>query len=153
MILHSWGRVSYATYTPYSTRVFLARLTRSDTIRVNRPDHSVRSEVLSPTPHRDGRATTSPLYSYVRGLYRTDWHVTFHVHLFGGPGETHTHSSLTRISFNAHKIHFGVLCKPLFPSFISSFCSSESSTLLPRRAASRLSKKAYGRGQLFLHST
>ncbi len=78
-----------------------------------------------------GWATTSPLYSYVRGLYWTDWHVTFHVHLFGGPGETHTHLSLTRISFNGHKIHFGVLCKPLFPTFISSFCSSESSTLLP----------------------
>jgi hypothetical protein len=28
----------YAAYTPYSTRVFLVRLTRSDAIRVNRPD-------------------------------------------------------------------------------------------------------------------
>ncbi len=44
----------------------------------------------------------------------------------------------------AHKIHFGVLCKPLFPSFISSFCSSENSMLLPCHAASMLSKKAYG---------
>jgi hypothetical protein len=64
----------------------------------------------------------------------------FHVHLFGGPGETHIHSSLTRISFNAHKIHFGVLCRPLFPSFNSRFCASKSSMLLPCRAASRLSK-------------
>jgi hypothetical protein len=31
----------------------------------------------------------------------------------------------------------------LFPSLISCFCSSESSTLLLRHAASRLSKKAY----------
>ncbi len=31
--------VSWAAYTPYSTRVFLARLTRSDTIRVRKPDH------------------------------------------------------------------------------------------------------------------
>jgi hypothetical protein len=36
------------------------------------------------------------------------------------------------------KIHFGVLCRPLFPSFNSRFCSSESSTLLPHCAASRL---------------
>ncbi len=61
-----------------------------------------------------GQATTSPLYSFVRGSYWTDWHVIFHVHLFGGPGKTHTHSSLTRISFNAHKIHFDILSTPTF---------------------------------------
>jgi hypothetical protein len=34
---------------------------------------------------------------------------------------------------------------PFFVSFNSSFCSSESSMLLPHCATSRLSKKAYGR--------
>ncbi len=34
---------------------FLGRLTRSDAIRVIRPDRWVRSEVLSPTPHWDMR--------------------------------------------------------------------------------------------------
>ncbi len=38
---------------PYSTTLFLVRLTRSDAIRVTRPDRWVRPEVLSPTPHRD----------------------------------------------------------------------------------------------------
>ncbi len=37
--LKDYKCVSYAVYTPYSTRVFLARLTRSDAIRVIRPDH------------------------------------------------------------------------------------------------------------------
>ncbi len=37
-----------------------------------------------------------------------------HVHLFGDPGEIHIHSSLTRISFNSHKNHFGVLRRLLF---------------------------------------
>ena len=37
-----------------------------------------------------------------------------HVHLFGNPGEIHIHLSLTRISFKAYKIQFGILSKPLF---------------------------------------
>jgi hypothetical protein len=39
---------------------------------------------------------------------------------------------------------------PFFVSFNSSFCSSESSTLLPCCAASRLSKKTYGTGSACL---
>ena len=38
-------------------------------------------------------------------------------------------------------MHYGVLWRPLFPSFNSRFCSSESSTLLPCHAAFRLSKR------------
>jgi hypothetical protein len=66
-----------------------------------------------------------------------------HVHLFGDLSKIHIHLSLTRQEsvLNAHKIHFGVLSKPLFPSFNSSFCSTESSMLLPRHAVSRLIKR------------
>jgi hypothetical protein len=49
-------------------------------------------------------------------LYQTDRHVTFPVHLFGDPGKIHIHSSLTRISFNSHKIHFGNLRTTPFSS-------------------------------------
>ncbi len=85
--------------------------------------------------------TTSSLYSYVGDQYQTDGHIMIHVHLFGDPGETHIHSSLARISLNAHKIQFGILSKPLFPSFTSSFCVTESSMLLPCHAVFRLFKR------------
>ncbi len=103
---------------------------------------------MSPTPHRvmswQGQHINcwdAGLHSYVGVQYQTDRHVTIHVHLFGDPGKIHIHSSLARISFNSYKIHFGILCKPFFPSFNSRFCSPENSTLIPRCAASRLSKR------------
>ncbi len=71
---------------------------RSDTIRVTKPDRWVRSEVLSPTPHRDMRwqvhhiITTSSLHSYIGAQYWTDQHIRIHVHLFGGPCKIHMHS-------------------------------------------------------------
>jgi hypothetical protein len=58
--------------------------------------------------------TTSFLFSYVGDKYKTDGHVTIHVHLFGDPGEIHILLSLIRISFKAHKIHFGTLRTTFF---------------------------------------
>ncbi len=50
--LHSWdqGHVVGRLYSIKYKSIFCA-LTRSDAIRVIRPDHWVRSEVLIPTPH------------------------------------------------------------------------------------------------------
>jgi hypothetical protein len=92
--------------------------------------------------------TTSSLNSYVGACIGQTKHVRIHVHLFGGPGKIHMHSSLIRISLNSHNFLFGYLTK-LHHYFLSvTFSSPPSSTLFSCRAASRLTEKAQGMSAL-----
>ncbi len=107
---------------------FLARPTRSDAIRVIRPDRWVRSEVLSPTPHRDmrwqsHRIITTPLPGcrtaflcrcLVLDRPNMSELMVISMNLFSKMRLGCFHS---RFSWGLIKILFGVLYKPLFPTF------------------------------------
>jgi hypothetical protein len=91
--------------------------------------------------------TTSSLHSYVGACIGQTKHVRIHVHLFGGPGEIHMHSSLIRISSKSQKIHFGATMQPLFHSLDSHSSQVVISMLLflfLSCCISNLGKRAYG---------
>jgi hypothetical protein len=128
------------------------RPTRSDTIRVMRPDHSVRSEVLSPTLYRDMRwqshhIITTPLLEcrtaflcrcLVLDRQNTSELMIISMDLFS---ETRLSCFHSRFSKHLIKSNLVFLTNPFLPPSNSNFCSSENSMLLSCLAASRLSKR------------
>ncbi len=146
MMLHSWGRRRLPILRTVQDYFWRAWQGQTQYVWTGQTIESgLRCWAQHLTAIWVGRATTSPLYSYVRGSYQTDWHATFHVHLFGDPGKTHTHSRLTRISFNAHKIHFGILSTPTFSFLHQKFLFNQKQHAALLSCCLQVGQKAYGK--------